>query len=155
MRFFQFKGRAARGEFILHYLAESFLYVVFIVLAAFLKSRPGTPAWFSGALGLMVIVGFVVIIADSVSVTIRRLHDLDRPGSHWWLLFVPLYNIYLEFVLWFKRGTDGPNRFDIQDGSDEREPVPKRMSGEYVCGRCGGAVSRGEPFCRHCGETLE
>jgi hypothetical protein len=42
---------------------------------------------------------------------VKRLHDLDRSGAHYWLLLVPLYNIYLALLLLFKKGTTGPNRF--------------------------------------------
>jgi len=42
---------------------------------------------------------------------VKRLHDLERPGAHYWLLLIPVYNIYLALVLLFKRGTSGPNRY--------------------------------------------
>jgi uncharacterized membrane protein YhaH (DUF805 family) len=35
----------------------------------------------------------------------RRLHDLDRLGSHYWLLLIPFYNLYLGCVWLFKKGT--------------------------------------------------
>ena len=43
--------------------------------------------------------------------TVRRLHDIDRPGSDWFLLIVPIYNIYLSALLVLKEGTVGPNRY--------------------------------------------
>jgi uncharacterized membrane protein YhaH (DUF805 family) len=49
-----------------------------------------------------------VVIAFEV---VKRLHDLERPGAHYWLLLIPFYNIYLALVLLFKRGTSGPNRY--------------------------------------------
>jgi uncharacterized membrane protein YhaH (DUF805 family) len=42
---------------------------------------------------------------------VKRLHDIDRPGTHYWLLYVPFYNIYLFVLLLFKKGTVGPNRY--------------------------------------------
>jgi uncharacterized membrane protein YhaH (DUF805 family) len=56
---------------------------------------------------LLSVVGAVVIACEAV----KRLHDLDRPGAHYWLLLIPFYNIYLVLVLLFKRGTSGPNRY--------------------------------------------
>lgn len=47
----------------------------------------------------------------SICLTVQRLHDIERPGTHWWLLLIPLYNIYLGLVLLFKPGTDGPNMY--------------------------------------------
>jgi len=55
-----------------------------------------------GGIGLTVIYAFQ---------TIKRLHDLDRPGSHYWLLLIPFFNIYLTLVLHFKKGTEGPNSY--------------------------------------------
>jgi uncharacterized membrane protein YhaH (DUF805 family) len=46
-----------------------------------------------------------------IAITVKRLHDLDRPGWHWFLLAVPIYNIYLGLVLLFQRGSWGGNRF--------------------------------------------
>ncbi len=45
---------------------------------------------------------------------VKRLHDLDRPGIHYGLLLVPVYDLYLALVLFLRKGTSGPNRY----GSD-------------------------------------
>jgi len=44
--------------------------------------------------------------------TLKRLHDLDRNGSHIFFLMIPIYNIYFIFILLFEKGTEGPNKFD-------------------------------------------
>jgi uncharacterized membrane protein YhaH (DUF805 family) len=53
----------------------------------------------------------LVLFLPTLAVSIRRLHDLDRSG--WWflLIFIPLIGgIWL--LVWFcMRGTVGPNRF--------------------------------------------
>jgi uncharacterized membrane protein YhaH (DUF805 family) len=59
-------------------------------------------------------VGFLIWLPGTVLVAfqvVKRLHDLDRPGTHYWLLLVPFYNIYLSLVLLFQKGTDGSNRY--------------------------------------------
>ncbi len=45
---------------------------------------------------------------------VKRLHDLDRPGTHYGLLLAPIYDLYLVLVLFLRKGTSGPNRY----GSD-------------------------------------
>jgi len=60
------------------------------------------------------LVGYLLALAGAVVIAfeaVKRLHDLDRPGAHYWLLLIPVYNIYLALVLLFKRGTSGPNRY--------------------------------------------
>ena len=37
--------------------------------------------------------------------------DIERPGTHFWMLCIPICNFYLTFLLYFKKGTDGPNRY--------------------------------------------
>jgi uncharacterized membrane protein YhaH (DUF805 family) len=53
----------------------------------------------------------LVLFLPTLALSIRRLHDLDRSG--WWflLIFIPLIGgIWL--LVWFcMRGTVGPNRF--------------------------------------------
>ena len=59
-----------------------------------------------GSLAVSILAGVMVAFQ-----AVKRLHDLDRPGTHYWLLMVPFYNIYLSFVLLFKLGSAGTNRF--------------------------------------------
>jgi uncharacterized membrane protein YhaH (DUF805 family) len=60
------------------------------------------------AVGVLIMLGSWII---DIFITIKRFHDLDRPGIHFLLLLIPLYNIYLAFVLLLKKGTEGPNRY--------------------------------------------
>ena len=49
--------------------------------------------------------------AASVPISVKRLHDMNRPGWHFWLLFVPIYSWYLSLLMLFERGTPGPNDY--------------------------------------------
>ena len=60
---------------------------------------------------LLFILPEMGVAVAGVCITIKRLHDLERPARHWLLLMVPVYNIYLGLVLLFKKGTEGPNEF--------------------------------------------
>jgi uncharacterized membrane protein YhaH (DUF805 family) len=110
-----------------------------------MRGRYNRTAYFWSQLGIVVLVygatfsaGFAKLLPTGQSATIiwyavllvgnllsalqivKRLHDLDRPGTHYWFLLIPLYDLYLVLVLLFTRGTSGPNRY----GSDplaERE----------------------------------
>ena len=59
---------------------------------------------------------------------VKRLHDLGRPGWHYWLLLIPLYNIYLAIVLLFVKGTPGTNPYGVDpllhsEGVAQLEPT--------------------------------
>jgi len=43
--------------------------------------------------------------------TVKRLHDIGRPGEHYWLFVIPFYNIYLLMVLFFKGGDPQTNQY--------------------------------------------
>ena len=93
-KYFDFDGRAARSEL--------WWFILFgVIVDFFSKSIDPT--------GLGAILSLILII-PTLSVAVRRLHDIDKSG--WWLLLalIPLINLIL--IYWFcKQGTPGPNRF--------------------------------------------
>lgn len=62
-------------------------------------------------LGLLSGLYALAMIVPSIAVTVRRLHDTDRSG--WWylLVFVPLIGGLVILVFMFLDGTPGSNRF--------------------------------------------
>jgi uncharacterized membrane protein YhaH (DUF805 family) len=53
----------------------------------------------------------LAVFLPSISVSVRRLHDLSRSGWWWWLWLVPVVG-WIVLLIWFaSRGTEGPNRF--------------------------------------------
>lgn len=54
---------------------------------------------------------WLMAFIPGLTLTIRRLHDLDKPN--WWCvgMIVPIVNFLLLFSLLFFRGTRGPNRY--------------------------------------------
>lgn len=103
---FKTDGRANRAWYFWHILLDDLAMItavsIFIVLTVVLE----TPLFVLPAIGFG-----VAGLWAGVCVTVKRLHDLGRPGWHWLGLMVPLYNIYLGLVLLFQKGTDGPNEF--------------------------------------------
>ena len=105
MKWFTAKGRASRKEYALH--SMWLILFIFLVIFAGVTFLPDQNDFF-------MLPFFLFFWIIEILVTIRRLHDLNRSGFQYWLLMVPGYNIYLALILWFKRGTKGPNRY----GSD-------------------------------------
>ena len=103
--FFSAEGRLNRARFFWTGLG---LAVPQWLAMALVMSLP-REAQQAGAIGY-----FSLQIACGVAgvfLTIKRLHDMDRPGTHYWMLLIPFYNIYLGLLLLFKKGVSGPNRF--------------------------------------------
>lgn len=61
--------------------------------------------------GLLSAVFSLAVLIPSLAVGVRRLHDTDRVG--WWYLmvFIPLIGFIVLLIFFIQRGTEGPNRF--------------------------------------------
>lgn len=103
---FSTQGRANRAWYLWHILLDDVAMFTAGMALIVLSVVTGVPLFVLPAIGV-----FVAGAWAGVCITVKRLHDLGRPGWHWWLLMLPIYNIYLGLVLLFQKGTDGPNVF--------------------------------------------
>jgi uncharacterized membrane protein YhaH (DUF805 family) len=97
-RSFEISGRSRRRE----YWAFQLVWVISLMLVSFTLAS-GSKA----LLGLLVIAGLI----PAITVTIRRLHDINRSG--WWILvsFVPIVGGLVLLVFTLLPGTQGMNDF--------------------------------------------
>ena len=113
-----FAGRARRKEFWLFVLFNTLIAVALAVI----DMLTGT---FDEDVGLGLFSGLyaVAMIVPSIAVAVRRLHDTDRSG--WWylLVFLPVIGGLVILVFMCLDGTLGSNRFG---------PNPKEGSGPGV-----------------------
>nr|WP_321445240.1 DUF805 domain-containing protein [uncultured Cohaesibacter sp.] len=120
-----FSGRAQRSEYWWWALAVFAIgtaaqVIDFTFLASEVRTMRG-PGFFSvehnGPLSVIVTLATLV---PNFAAMVRRLHDSDKSG--WWFLiiFIPLLGVLYFFYLLIRRGTDGPNRF----GPDPLDPNP-------------------------------
>jgi uncharacterized membrane protein YhaH (DUF805 family) len=113
-----FAGRARRKEFWLFVLFNTLIAVVL----AMIDMVTGT---FDEDVGLGLLSGLyaLAVVVPSIAVTVRRLHDTDRSG--WWylLVFLPVIGGLVILVFMCLDGTPGSNRFG---------PNPKDGAGSGV-----------------------
>jgi uncharacterized membrane protein YhaH (DUF805 family) len=97
-----FSGRAARSEYWYWTLFSILASIVGILIDALLfRSMDISP--------IQSLVGLALFL-PSLAVSIRRLHDLDRTG--WWFLLVFTIIGAIVLLVWdCMKGTTGPNRF--------------------------------------------
>jgi uncharacterized membrane protein YhaH (DUF805 family) len=96
-----FSDRACRSEFWYWYL----FYTVGMLATGLIDS------WILGVRFILEGIFFLATFLPGLSISVRRLHDLDRSG--WWILLdlIPLVGGII-LIIWFcMKGTDGPNRF--------------------------------------------
>ena len=47
----------------------------------------------------------------AIAITVKRLHDMGRPGLHCLFMAIPLYNIFFGLKLLFTPGDEGDNEY--------------------------------------------
>jgi len=108
---FTLEGRITRTAYITSALGIS---VATTVLGVVFNLFMTTATQSTGLVALVAILVTVLAVLMLACQIVRRLHDIDRSGWHYWLFLVPGYNLYLSILLLLKKGTPGPNQF----GSD-------------------------------------
>jgi len=102
------RGRISRREYITVSLVISVVSYVFVAAIGWISATSDEGFRDATLLG-------VVVFAASTLVqgfySIRRLHDLGRPGHDVLLLLVPFYNIYFSLILCFTRGSSDENEY--------------------------------------------
>jgi uncharacterized membrane protein YhaH (DUF805 family) len=105
---FSMKGRFNRQKYLVTGLIISVVIYAIAFGVGFAIGMAGMDTQIATAAGY--VITFVGIIIWSFLV-VKRLHDLGKPGWHYWLMYLPVYNIYLSIVLLFKKGITGPNQY--------------------------------------------
>ena len=116
---FATRGRLNRAPFVSAMLSASVLLAAWNALL--LSQGSGGSRGLMFVTVLLVAAGSFTLLGVMATTIVRRLHDLDRPGTQWWLALVPIYNLYLGFVLTFKKGIAGANRYGPDPLQQSRE----------------------------------
>ena len=93
-------GRASRAEY---WCFRLFEFVTLNVLD-YISTLMGNSSPF--------VLGVIVTFVPHVSLTVRRLHDVNRSGW-WWFVPFTIIGIIPAFYWTVKRGDTGPNRFGM------------------------------------------
>lgn len=109
-----FKGRARRKEYWMFVLFNT----LFAIIAAILDSLLGInfePIPY----GPIYLLYFLFIIIPSISLAVRRLHDIGKSGWMFLICFIPFIGGIWLLVLFCTAGTVGENKF----GGDPKDEV--------------------------------
>ncbi|MFC0623491.1 DUF805 domain-containing protein [Kribbella deserti] len=119
-----FSGRARRREFWMFTLVD--IVISFVIVGADeligTEYALGTDEVFGG--GLLVTLYGLAVLVPTITVTFRRLHDVDRTG--WWILLalVPVLGWIVLLVFMVTNGTPGNNRYGPDPKLSEHPYVP-------------------------------
>ncbi len=90
-----FEGRARRKEYWLFILVSLLIVSVLIIIDTFIEEK------FNLKVDILSTLYSLFILIPSLSVTTRRLHDIDKNG--WWQLISIIPNILTNFLVMEKR----------------------------------------------------
>jgi uncharacterized membrane protein YhaH (DUF805 family) len=105
--FFKFSGRVGRAAYILGFLFT--LMLVSLPLNQFIRVPEGSPS----AQGWSLVFGltFLAFLWAHIALSVKRLHDLGRPGILSLALFIPVVSIVAFVLLCAMPGNPGPNGY--------------------------------------------
>lgn len=100
-----FSGRARRAEF---WWFALFILIGSVLLGLIDSALFGVAA---GSYGVLSGLFSLAILIPSIAVSVRRLHDIDRTG--WWylLIFVPVVGFIVLLIFYIQPGTRGQNTY--------------------------------------------
>ena len=102
------EGRASRSEY---WYFSLFIFVMGLIIDFLDASMAGVP-WleYDVIYGPLSIILTIVTFMPTISVSIRRLHDLNKSG--WWLLISFTIIGLIPLFIWFiSKGTQGKNKY--------------------------------------------
>ncbi len=101
-RYADFKGRAARAEF--------WWFLLFLLLASAFANLMTKSFFGDIAANVVSSIFFLAVVVPTMSVSARRLHDMNHTG--WWQLLSVLGVGTMILLIWFMLpGTKDVNRF--------------------------------------------
>lgn len=106
-----FSGRARRKEY---WMFSLFNCIVWLILYGLMLASES-----SLITGISVLYIFATFI-PSLSVIVRRLHDIERSGWFYFISFIPVVGPIIVLVWLCKEGTTGANRY----GADPKAEQP-------------------------------
>lgn len=107
-RYTDFEGRSNRSEYWLFIL----FCIIFGMACAMIDAYTGNIN--ESGRGALTSIFYLFTFVPSLSVMVRRLHDIDRSGWWWFIIFIPIGGAIVLLAFLLLPGTQGPNRFGEQ-----------------------------------------
>ena len=105
---FQIKGRASRSE----YWWFNLVYIMgWVILFSIDKPAIYDESGFYDSLIKIIFFIFLIMIIPGISVSIRRLHDINKSGALLFINIIPIIGPLLIFFMLIKEGTKGKNDY--------------------------------------------
>ena len=115
---FTFAGRASRSEYWYFALFVSLLVLIGVLLAiacgTYYDLQAIACGIYSGsAMAILVVVGlcYLCLLPASISVTVRRFHDINRSGWNYWWAIIPYIGGFIVLFFMVQPSKKGENQY--------------------------------------------
>ena len=107
VRWNDFKTRSSRSEY---WWATLFSVIVSLASELVNFAIASNPSALTLTIAILVLILLIFMMIASLALVVRRLHDLDKSG--WWYLLIFTIIGIIPLIIWFcSKGTEGENRF--------------------------------------------
>ncbi len=108
------EGRSNRAQYWLFYLINVVIFMALMFAATMMANPDGTATTAGQAVAIVGIIYSIILIIPFLTLSIRRMHDLDKSG--WWIFIsaVPFIGGIWFFILTVLPGTEGLNNYGEQ-----------------------------------------
>ena len=132
--YFQLSGRSGRKEYWTFFFVNFFITLLLMaVFVAGLYMEPGAiengvkqlesfPLISLISIGIFSVFCLVLTIPN-ITLSVRRLHDINKSGWFFFINIVPFIGPIVFFIFMLLKGTEGVNRFDKTVPDDEDEEL--------------------------------
>lgn len=119
---FNFKGRSTRSEF---WWVQLFTGVITIIIFNILNILSANEEkidkyGFVGIVSLVLSAVLLILAIPSISLIIRRLHDVGKSGNYFWFVLIPTIGIVILIVFLSKESEDNANPWGTAPNPDTR-----------------------------------
>lgn len=150
--FFKKQGRLNRKRYILRCLI---LWIISLITLLLINADTL----------VLTIIGSLLLLGITLSyimLTIRRCHDINHSGYFYLLSIIPIGNIIVFLMLYFKKGTSGPNKYGpdplgtITEVHPNNHEIKKsEINNTSMCPFCQAIVSTKTKTCPLCHRNIK
>ena len=154
-------GRATRKEYWWFILFHNLFMFIFAVIDAMFDFYPKIVTDYyvhSFDYGYLTLIYLIATLCPSICLQVRRLHDVGKNGSWWWLTRVPIISLYMIYL------NSKASESTINAYGAPANYVPTAVNNEdeeidnsnkiRFCRKCGYELVNGSEFCSRCGTKI-
>lgn len=119
-----FSGRSRRKEYWLFTLFNALIIIVLAVISASFDWMFFGEGSKGGTLPFVLILYCIAAFIPSISITVRRLHDIGKSGWWYFISIVPIVGGIILFIFTVLDSEPFPNQWGLDPKARERTIIP-------------------------------